>query len=642
MHRQAILAAIWLAASAAPAASTPGTPEPVVSWLVVEANEGGSSGGHTALRIGDEIFHFQHEGGGWLRLRRDRLDAFHHQYALLGNRSVEELRLALTPETRALLRDGFMRRLLAQDAWFEAGAARERDVAWLEALAGEGPPAAVALPGLGFFLPDGDAQPAEPGASRAIAALRSRIVSAQGERFLAERRTSLAASLRDLPLPTAPQSPPSLDPDRLIAFPPSTSDRYRSLETGRFALALLDAAPALRGDALPSIAEPWLALREGEADALSAAAAELEIDLAALVAAPRDDFGPALVLGLARLASIEASLASGRLLLLDAFPDDAPARRIEGKAGARHLAWLERETRAAFERARARALGRRGFRELDWSALEGDASRWRDARGAQETGAALRLARGVLVPSRSALRSDIIAPRASAAALERARAAARASLAAHREALDTLHPYALLSRNCVTELFATIEAALAQAAEVRDRGAATSLAAATKAASQARLGGHIDGARGITFIPSASSAAVAEAYAVRARLVWPSWREQRLAEMRRSESDLVVSLRESNVLSAQAYDADPASSRFLFFGEDASFARPLAGAINLVYGLGQAVAGIVALPFDHGARLYGGLRGALFSLPELALWSLRKGSIAYVDTDDRALDAPHD
>jgi hypothetical protein len=50
------------------------------------------------------------------------------------------------------------------------------------------------------------------------------------------------------------------------------------------------------------------------------------------------------------------------------------------------------------------------------------------------------------------------------------------------------------------------------------------------------------------------------------------------------------------------------------------------GAANLSVGIGAAVAGLATLPADRGHLLWAGLRGALFSLPELAFVNLRKGT----------------
>ncbi len=55
-------------------------------------------------------------------------------------------------------------------------------------------------------------------------------------------------------------------------------------------------------------------------------------------------------------------------------------------------------------------------------------------------------------------------------------------------------------------------------------------------------------------------------------------------------------------------------------------AGPLYGAVNLVWAIGEAAAGAVTAPFDGGRRLVRGSSGALFSLPELAFFNVRKGS----------------
>ena len=92
-----------VAASARADAPTP------VDYLHAEANEGGSSGGHVALRVGDEVFHYQNEEGQ-LRLLRTELADFLGEYALAGNRRVHALRLGVSEETARLLRDGYTTR----------------------------------------------------------------------------------------------------------------------------------------------------------------------------------------------------------------------------------------------------------------------------------------------------------------------------------------------------------------------------------------------------------------------------------------------------------------------------------------------------------------------------------------------------
>ena len=68
-------------------------------YLQVAANEGDSSGGHTALRFDKETFHFQHETSGIIRIHRLDSKTFDHMYAVLGNRAIQESWIEVSEET---------------------------------------------------------------------------------------------------------------------------------------------------------------------------------------------------------------------------------------------------------------------------------------------------------------------------------------------------------------------------------------------------------------------------------------------------------------------------------------------------------------------------------------------------------------
>jgi hypothetical protein len=90
-----------------------------------------------------------------------------------------------------------------------------------------------------------------------------------------------------------------------------------------------------------------------------------------------------------------------------------------------------------------------------------------------------------------------------------------------------------------------------------------------------------------------------------------------------------VYLRESNTLTSTVYHPVDGDSAFLFFTDDTVALRPLFGTVNLLVGIADSALGLVTWPSDAGARLLAGLRGALFSLPELAFVNIRKGSMAW-------------
>jgi hypothetical protein len=135
----------------------------------------------------------------------------------------------------------------------------------------------------------------------------------------------------------------------------------------------------------------------------------------------------------------------------------------------------------------------------------------------------------------------------------------------------------------------------------------------------------------LNFIPIVSSGAVARSYRTGGAATRPSYRQLSLVALADNESAWRVSLRESNTLTSTIYHPGPRDSSFLFFTDDTVALRPLLGAANLLVGVADSALGLATWPADGGARLRAGLRGTLFSLPELAFVNIRKGSMAWVD-----------
>jgi hypothetical protein len=114
-----------------------------------------------------------------------------------------------------------------------------------------------------------------------------------------------------------------------------------------------------------------------------------------------------------------------------------------------------------------------------------------------------------------------------------------------------------------------------------------------------------------------------------------SHRERQLAAMAAREPDLLVALRESNVLTARSYQRNPRDGFFVFFGDGRPLLRPFVGALNLAAAAGRTGVGLLTVPFDGGRGLRAGARGALWSLPELVFASVRKGTNEYVRPAER-------
>ncbi len=602
-----------------------------VDYLMIRGNEGGSAGGHAAIRFGAETFHFEH-ADGLLRLGRDDSERFQYVYRTLQNRDIELSRVPVAPETYALLHDAFERRALVQERQLEIEAETRADANLFRALrarerGASGDAAGFEVRGAGFFAAASDpTAPTAPDANQ-LAALRLRIEALHGREFLARRRNEVDQTIASQTPQVVPVDEVDLSADRYPVVEPSYSRSVESWLAARLALELLASPRPLRPEALAPAAEE-LALSPAECERLRAAAAALRENMAQLVASQRDDWGFPLLLGMARLAAFETSLRSGRWRVLDPFPAASETLDVSDVHRALLPALLG-EARADFERARQDFVQSRGFQEIPWNALETAEGRWLELRGVAAGAATIRIHAGTLIPEARAHVAELPRPSGDLGPLvDRSQAAVRR----YRERLLALHGYDLVRHNCVSEIFRTLDAALGSE---QAPGAPAALRALVRAESTRRLGGYVDPVAGFNFIPFVSLHRVRGSWSVAQAVSLPSYRRFRLAEMAASEPPLRVALRESNAFTARTHCAGDREGFFVFFTDTQVPLRPLLGAVNVGAGLLRSAVGLVALPFDGGRGLHSGLSGVLFSLPELVFQNIRKGYNDYVPPGER-------
>lgn len=578
-----------------------------LDWITIAANEGGSSGGHAAIRVGDEAFHYQFERPGILELTIERWDDFAVRYRLLENRTISVRRVAVSDATALAVEDEFRRRHVAQGQRRACVAELAADAGFLAAVraARRGGGDGVSVGGAGLFASS------SPTTEPILVGLRDRL----GAEALASAMARVRAALADLS-PVAPGPPPAGDD----AIPPcrGIAGRWEDRAAALTALAALADARPLRADAVTAPPGAAFALDAAEVAPVTAAAAGLARRVTALVHEPRPGTGLAMVVALARLVALDRTLRTGRWHLLDGYPADA---RIvgEGALARRRSALPDLAHRAHDDltaaRAALRVAGVTGPSETVLARVESAGLRAAELDAAITTGRPLRLHRGPLLPARP---DRLPAPALTIddAALDVALAATQDAAARWTDAYARGYGYGLVTRNCATELFATVRTAIARATPDQ----------ATEAAIVERLGGSLPGPAAFTFVPFLAGEAVDAHLPVAATETLSSRRTEDLAAAAAREHPLRVWLREGNTLTSALYRPNPDDSVFLFFTDDVVLARPVLGLANLAVALGASVAGIVALPFDDGERLWSGLRGAFFSLPELAFVNIRKGS----------------
>jgi hypothetical protein len=640
--RRAVLAALLICIAARGVAGA----EAFIDYLYVAPNEGDSSGGHVAICFASETFHFQHEPPGILRLQRHDAAAFRYMYSGLGNRAIRESRIAVSPETYAAIRNAFVRLLLVQDAQMEVRDALRKDVEFFELLLrrqrdGRLKTKELALPvsGLGYFLRDAS-PPSSPSVaptranepvSPALLALRTRIRATYGGFFLTERAAQAKALLQGLRLTAAGSRATELTSASFPSFETPMARLFEDAVQAVVAVQILEKAPALREGTYWRADDGGMKLEPGQVLALKNHAADLEEDLVALVRSSRPDWGGAFILGMARLAAIEATVASGRLVLLDLFSATGYLPPRQDRAVRPYLPMLRKELQGVFLDKMHRFLSEHRFREADYASMERAGNLLLDVERSLKSGDPLRAVPRDTFPSRGAVVPVPLAGEPDEATVTRELAAAKAAEAGYLALLVERYGYDLFRHNCVTEIFSVINSTMAAAAT---EGGITTVADVKKKTVQEatkRLGGYLDPREPLAFIPIVSSRMVDRSYAVTSMHEIPSYRSARVRELQAREGTLKTYLRECNTITSSVYRPGPDDSAFLFFTDDTFLLRPLFGAINLVAGVAEGLWGVATLPLAGPERAISGARGILFSLPELVFVNLRKGSMAYVE-----------
>ncbi|WP_139559519.1 hypothetical protein [Methylotetracoccus oryzae] len=571
----------------------------VVDFLYIESNVGTSSGGHVALRVGEEVFHYQHEDEGLLVLARDDWSRFRTTYNDRDNRNIHVARLPFSPADVERVRDRFVHLYLVQHGHLDFLEALDRDAALLTSVeSGHAP----ALARVGLF---------RAGASAEFDSLHTRIAEQRGPHYLSQEGRALEARIRSLDHGVPDVGPWHVDPERHAPYPDTFEGHYRNLASQWVALQVLKGAWSLHPQALLDGAgdDVRAGLKPGERERLRELARALEASSVSLLGSARIDAGGALLLALARLAAVQRSLMQNRLLLLNPWYGlDFPELPASPETAVLPLA--EANLRQQFAAARREYFALDEADEASLNVLENAAARLDAVRHEVRTGRRRAYPAERMVPSAAGPVGGAIPLIASPRPLADRRVGfAEQQHRVFRDKMKAVYGYHLIRRNCATELVRALSSALP-----------------TDRDQERLLGGNVDPVADLAFIPFLLYEKLARRLAPDRRFMLPSYRNRALAAFSARGNPLWIRLAEATTATSALYEPRPGDTRFLFFTEDWPWLRPLLGSLNLGYGLLNAGGGVVTAAFDKGERVSEGLRGVLFSLPELAFFNIRKGS----------------
>ena len=595
------LLALWFGVSLfATAAAT--KLDSTLEFIYADANVDGSSGGHVALKLNETVYHYQYFPDGLFLLVRDAWSHFRYVYNDLENRTLSIAKVELTPATFKQIKDRFTKLYLIQTSHLNVLAGLQTDISLLESMLSAKP--LFALPGAGLFSQHRHN-------NKHTRHLRKLIDQRYGEEFLAIKIRKLDEQLASFVInpPKLDNAIVSLEQTPNISVTPS--QQYLELHLRHEALTTLAQTRSLQTNAL--MGSSGRALSDTEQRRLIDYAASLEEDILSLVASLRPDNGFPLLLATARYLAVQQSLETDKLLVLKPFSEQVLT--VSAETVSRKQALIRRlatRSHAEFDKTRQQVFALAHIGEIDYNRLENSAARSYEIQRGALMQRPIRVERERLLPSLA--RFVYVNSSENTAHLQAKLARAKQNYAFYYNELQKQYRFSLITDNCVTALTRQIDASFTNESE-----------------QIAALGGRFEHGAGFPFIPFQWFEAVQNHFRVSEVDILPSYRKRRLAQLYRQEHPATTYLREFNTLSSTIYDNTDSSNAFLLFTDDVFWPRPLYGITNLAFGLATAGVGLLTLPFDGSERIEAGLHGALFSLPELFFFNIRKGGFEFVE-----------
>ena len=562
-----------------------------LDFIYVNANTGEAAGGHTAIRLGTTVFHFQFFPEGRFLLVRESWSHFRYVYNELRNRSIFISRVPLTPSVYNKVRNNFTNLLIEQQQDLDQ-LQRAEDQRYLLAQLVDGA-MQLELETVGLF----DRESTE---NVDIRSLHQAIRKQLGDNYLSSERQKVETRLANL----------AVEYDKQTAGIPWVA-RLQNIILEREFLQIIETGMSLAPDSVFGPPQGAPELTSEQQQVLEGYREKLAVSIIGLLQSRRPDRAKSLLLQAARYQIVNRSLATGTLLTLDPFSSRANLVPIKQKDS---LPGLHAQLQLNAVQAQRDFFTEIAHPDIAYTIMETALARLHELESALHDGNPVRVEPGKLLPSRkgdvSLSELSFSRPRLQALVAENEVRLARLS-----QHVDRKYSYDLITRNCATELLRSLNSSFSD-----------------RISGQSELGGWLAPEGGLIFIPNQFYLQISEHFSVQDRDLFLSRRLRQLDELYAHGNDLLIKVRESNAFSSTLYMRRNEDTPFIFFTDDARLLRPIFGVTNLLWGAANGIGGLFTLPIDGGERFYQGLRGMFYSLPELFFSNIRKGTYGFAET----------
>ncbi|TGK04814.1 hypothetical protein EHO59_08125 [Leptospira semungkisensis] len=574
--------------------------DPSFDFIYVDANTGQSSGGHSAVRMEDTVFHFQFYPDGIFRIVKESYDRFSYSYNIYSNRTSKIAKIQMSEAELEKIRDGFEKVSVIQFKHLKNLESIRRDLSFLKEISE--PNKSIRIKSLGYFQ--------EGNRSDILLKLREELDRKKGKGWLGKIRSELKSELSNSVLEKKFEISSLLPKVEVGTYPfykGGISSWFIPKLEKLSVLEILDGEFRLNQDTVFSSAS--YPLSPEEKLKLTVLKDSIFASVVDLLEEDAPDWGHPAIVNLARLLVLEKSIESGKLHYLISFPDTSDS--ISPEVFKEHKEFVKQSQKVLLEAAknfRDDIFKNESISEEDYQILEDLENRDWELRTGMQRGISIRNTFEKLSPDLSGtfLYSFPIPEKEN---IDLLISQAEKKEGEYYDTLKLFYNFKLVSRNCTSEIFDVLNFSLNEK-EYRES-----------------LGERINPHRSFSFIPFVAYDTILTNWHVKHLETEFSYRKSELKKMYSTNSDMwYVYFRESNTLTSSVYRSNEDDPSFLFFTDDLFLLRPIYGVANLGWGLGNSILGIFTLPFDKGKRIQNGLQSAFFSLPELVFFNIRKGS----------------
>ncbi|TGK31712.1 hypothetical protein EHQ12_03825 [Leptospira gomenensis] len=572
----------------------------------MDSNTGQSSGGHTGIRIGNKVYHYQYFPDDVFHLVRESYDDFAFNYNVLSNRTSVLTRLKLTSKEISVLESELNRLYLVQFRHLQNWEFLKRETKLLEEL--NSPEKKIGLRATAYF----EANKTSPISGNLKSELARSLGKGYMEKLESELNESLLTENNLLDRMEFSPLPETIRKDRFPFLKPGTFLPLRDSLEGILFCKILREEWGLDNTFIISNIQESLSSKEEELfrDFFRAQTGQL----IGILSERDPGWAYAALVVLGRLHAIEESLRIGSPVFLSSFPEDAPIVFKKNEDDENNLNRLSEESWAVVSLARKKISSLEELSEKEYQIWEDATNRAFELETGIGTAIPVRVAVGKLVPQRE---KKFLIPMYFP---DEGTIALRLELSKKREQeyhkiLKNLYPFHLLYENCTTEILKNVQDSF-------DRGEIPF------------PGERIDFPFSLSLIPFYASYAVTKKWNNEGETTALSFRKKKLSELKRKDPGFWTSLREISPLTSSFYKKNREDHFFPLYTDDVFWLRPVYGTINLGAGIGATAIGIFSAPLDRGEKFQKGFQSAFFSLPELVFFNIRKGTFPYVSVLD--------